>query len=138
LLKEAMSINRSLAALGQVILSLSQRIKEPEKKIHIPYRDSKLTRICQEALGGNCKTFYLFTVTPSHIDFQETLHTLKFAERTKEYECQPKILKIEKITKIDWTNLPDFPIEEKKPDLIQGQQEKISEIIEGENDQTSS
>eukprot|EP01028_Stygiella_incarcerata_P011838 TRINITY_DN69214_c0_g1_i1.p1 TRINITY_DN69214_c0_g1~~TRINITY_DN69214_c0_g1_i1.p1 ORF type:complete len:797 (+),score=190.93 TRINITY_DN69214_c0_g1_i1:421-2811(+) len=75
-LEEAKSINQSLSCLGNVIGALTN----PDA-VHIPYRDSKLTRLCQDSLGGNSNTFLLATVGPSPNSFQETLSTLLFAQR---------------------------------------------------------
>ena len=76
-LEEAKKINQSLSALGQVIKALS------DGKPHIPYRDSKLTRILQEALGGNSKTSLIVACSPHLDNIEETISTLKFAERAK-------------------------------------------------------
>jgi kinesin family protein 5 len=76
-LEEAKKINQSLSALGQVIKALS------DGKAHIPYRDSKLTRILQEALGGNSKTSLIVACSPHLDNIEETISTLKFAERAK-------------------------------------------------------
>jgi len=76
-LKEGCHINKSLLTLGTVIGKLSEGSK------HIPYRDSKLTRILQPALGGNSRTAIICTVTPAAVHSDETLSTLKFANRAK-------------------------------------------------------
>ena len=70
-------INKSLSALGQVIKALA------DGKGHIPYRDSKLTRILQEALGGNSKTSLIVACSPHLDNIEETISTLKFAQRAK-------------------------------------------------------
>jgi hypothetical protein len=75
-LDEAKSINASLSALGNVIAALT----DPHNH-HTPYRDSKLTRLLQDSLGGNSNTFLLATVGPSIESYQETLSTLLFAQR---------------------------------------------------------
>lgn len=80
-LKEAGSINKSLTVLGSVINSLVE-IAEG-KKVHIRYRDSKLTRILRDSLGGNSKTAIIANISPSSSSFGETLSTLKFAQRAK-------------------------------------------------------
>ncbi|BBN13499.1 centromeric protein E [Marchantia polymorpha subsp. ruderalis] len=80
-LKEGTHINKSLMTLGTVINKLSEG---PGKQGgHIPYRDSKLTRILQPALGGNAKTAMICTVTPDEIHIDETRGTLQFASRAK-------------------------------------------------------
>ncbi|RKP08155.1 P-loop containing nucleoside triphosphate hydrolase protein [Thamnocephalis sphaerospora] len=78
-LKEGAHINKSLLALGTVISRLAE--SGGESRGHIPYRDSKLTRILQNALGGNAKTSIICTVTPSEAFADETISTLKFARR---------------------------------------------------------
>jgi centromeric protein E len=80
-LKEGSHINKSLLTLGNVINKLSSA--EPAATAHIPYRDSKLTRILQPALGGNARTAILCAVTPAIMHMEETLSTLKFASRAK-------------------------------------------------------
>lgn len=76
-LEEAKKINLSLSALGNVIVAL---IKKAE---HIPYRDSKLTRLLQESLGGNYKTTLIVACSPSPRNIEESLNTLKFAQRAR-------------------------------------------------------
>jgi kinesin family protein 5 len=76
-LEEAKKINQSLSALGNVIKSLA------DGRGHVPYRDSKLTRILQEALGGNSKTSLLVAASPHLDNIEETLSTLRFAQRAK-------------------------------------------------------
>ncbi|XVF64221.1 hypothetical protein PTKIN_Ptkin09bG0151100 [Pterospermum kingtungense] len=79
-LKEGKYINKSLMILGNVINKLSDGSKQ---RAHIPYRDSKLTRILQPALGGNAKTSIMCTVAPEEIHIEETKGTLLFASRAK-------------------------------------------------------
>ncbi|MBA0567665.1 hypothetical protein Golob_005214, partial [Gossypium lobatum] len=79
-LKEGKYINKSLMALGNVINKLSNGAKQ---RAHIPYRDSKLTRILQTALGGNAKTSIICTVAPEEVHVEETKGTLQFASRAK-------------------------------------------------------
>lgn len=76
-LEEAKKINLSLSALGNVIKALT------EKAEHIPYRDSKLTRLLQESLGGNYKTTLIVNCSPHPRNVEDTLNTLKFAQRAK-------------------------------------------------------
>ena len=78
-LEEAKTINKSLSTLGTVISTLSHN----KKKSHIPYRDSKLTRILQDSLGGNSKTVLIITCSPSILNMSETQSTLKFGQRAK-------------------------------------------------------
>ena len=76
--KETVEINRSLSAFGKVVLALTSRGKQ-----HIPYRDSKLTRILQTSLGGNSKTTMITTISPMSTSYLESSTTLKFANRAK-------------------------------------------------------
>jgi kinesin family protein 3/17 len=86
-LEESKRINKSLSALGNVIAALTDRTG----RAHIPYRDSKLTRILEDSLGGNCRTTMLATISPALEAFQETLSTLKFANRAKNIQNAPRI-----------------------------------------------
>ncbi|XP_075713361.1 kinesin-like protein KIF21A isoform X6 [Rhinoderma darwinii] len=78
--KEGISINCGLLALGNVISALGDKSK---KSTHVPYRDSKLTRLLQDSLGGNSQTVMIACVSPSDRDFMETLNTLKYANRAR-------------------------------------------------------
>ncbi len=77
-LEEAKTINKSLSALGQVINALTD-----PKISHIPYRDSKLTRVLQDSLGGNSKTVLVIAISPSVYNGPETLSTIRFGSRAK-------------------------------------------------------
>ncbi|CAL8106522.1 unnamed protein product [Calicophoron daubneyi] len=78
--KEGISINRGLLALGNVISALGDKAK---RGCHVPYRDSKLTRLLQDSLGGNSRTIMIACISPSDCDFLETLNTLKYANRAR-------------------------------------------------------
>ncbi|XP_056116380.1 kinesin-like protein KIF21A isoform X2 [Rhinichthys klamathensis goyatoka] len=78
--KEGISINCGLLALGNVISALGDRSK---RSSHVPYRDSKLTRLLQDSLGGNSQTTMIACISPSDRDFMETLNTLKYANRAR-------------------------------------------------------
>jgi hypothetical protein len=78
--KEGISINSGLLALGNVISALGD---DSRKMSHVPYRDSKLTRLLQDSLGGNSQTLMLACISPSDADFIETLSTLKYANRAR-------------------------------------------------------
>jgi kinesin family protein 4/21/27 len=78
--KEGISINCGLLALGNVISALGDTAKRAS---HVPYRDSKLTRLLQDSLGGNSRTLMIACVSPSDRDFMETLNTLKYANRAR-------------------------------------------------------
>lgn len=82
-LKEASKINRALSSLGNVISALA------EKSPHVPYRDSKLTRLLQDSLGGNSKTIMIANIGPSEFNYNETLTTLRYAHRAKTIENKP-------------------------------------------------
>lgn len=85
-LKEATKINLSLSALGNVISALVDG-----KAKHIPYRDSKLTRLLQDSLGGNTRTLMIACVSPASRDYDETLSTLRYANRAKNIHNKPRI-----------------------------------------------
>eukprot|EP00277_Geminigera_cryophila_P008226 CAMPEP_0179417520 /NCGR_PEP_ID=MMETSP0799-20121207/7412_1 /TAXON_ID=46947 /ORGANISM="Geminigera cryophila, Strain CCMP2564" /LENGTH=722 /DNA_ID=CAMNT_0021190537 /DNA_START=61 /DNA_END=2229 /DNA_ORIENTATION=- len=85
-LKEATKINLSLSALGNVISALVD-----SKTSHIPYRDSKLTRLLQDSLGGNTKTVMVANLGPADYNYDETSSTLRYANRAKNIKNKPKI-----------------------------------------------
>ncbi|CAG7709471.1 unnamed protein product [Allacma fusca] len=83
--REAGNINQSLLTLGRVITALVEHAP------HIPYRESKLTRILKDSLGGTTKTSIIATVSPAHINTEETLSTLEYAHRAKNIYNQPVV-----------------------------------------------
>lgn len=85
-LKEATKINLSLSALGNVISALVDG-----KSKHIPYRDSKLTRLLQDSLGGNTKTLMIACLSPADNNYDESLSTLRYANRAKNIKNKPKV-----------------------------------------------
>mmetsp|Transcript_15547 Transcript_15547/g.21068 ORF Transcript_15547/g.21068 Transcript_15547/m.21068 type:complete len:329 (+) Transcript_15547:380-1366(+) len=85
-LKEATKINLSLSTLCHVISSLTD-----PKSSYIPYRDSKLTRLLQDSLGGNTKTVMIANVGPADYNFDETMNTLRYASRAKNIQNKPRI-----------------------------------------------
>ena len=87
-LEECKKINASLSALGNVIASLTDL---KSKRIHIPYRNSKITRLLEDSLGGNCKTTLIAMISPSIDAFSETCSTSKFANRAKDIQNQAVI-----------------------------------------------
>lgn len=84
-LKQGAMINLSLTSLGNVIQALT------EAREHIPYRDSKLTRLLQDSLGGNTKTLMIAAISPADYNFDETMSTLRYANRAKNIKNKPKI-----------------------------------------------
>lgn len=84
--KEAIKINLSLSALGNVISALVDG-----KSTHIPYRDSKLTRLLQDSLGGNAKTVMIAAIGPASYNYEETLTTLRYASRAKCIRNKPRV-----------------------------------------------
>lgn len=96
--KEGAAINKSLSALGNVINALSKKSKQQptssapaaSSSVHVPYRDSKLTRLLQESLGGNSLTVMIATVAPTRANFGESVSTLQFAERAKHVENEAR------------------------------------------------
>jgi len=79
-LREGAKINRSLLSLANCINALGDKNK---KGSFVPYRDSKLTRLLKDSLCGNCKTIMIANICPSNTQFEETLNTLKYANRAK-------------------------------------------------------
>ena len=79
-------INKSLTTLGKVINALIDK-----KSSHIPYRDSKLTRILSESLGGNSKTCLIITCSPHPCNDMETLSTIGFGSRARSIKNKPKV-----------------------------------------------
>uniref|UniRef100_A0A8B9UHH6 Kinesin-like protein n=1 Tax=Anas zonorhyncha TaxID=75864 RepID=A0A8B9UHH6_9AVES len=86
-LREGANINRSLLALINVINALADA---KSKKTHIPYRDSKLTRLLKDSIGGNCRTIMIAAVSPSALAYEDTYNTLKYANRAKEIKLSLK------------------------------------------------
>uniref|UniRef100_A0A1I7RLZ6 Kinesin motor domain-containing protein n=1 Tax=Bursaphelenchus xylophilus TaxID=6326 RepID=A0A1I7RLZ6_BURXY len=85
-LKEATKINLSLSALGNVISALVDG-----KSSHVPYRDSKLTRLLQDSLGGNSKTVMVANIGPASYNYDETVNTLRYANRAKNIKNKPRV-----------------------------------------------
>ncbi|XP_034973649.1 kinesin-like protein KIF18A [Zootoca vivipara] len=85
--REGANINRSLLALGNIINALA----DPKKKNqHIPYRNSNLTRLLKDSLGGNCRTIIIAAVSPSSLFYDDTYNTLKYANRAKDIKSSLK------------------------------------------------
>jgi chromosome segregation ATPase len=88
--KEGISINAGLASLGKVISQLSSR----SSGTYVSYRDSKLTRMLQDSLGGNAITYMIACVTPAEFHLSETLNTVQYAQRARNIQSKPKIQQI--------------------------------------------
>ncbi|XP_022082824.1 kinesin-like protein KIF18A isoform X2 [Acanthaster planci] len=86
--REGANINRSLLALGNCINALADGNKS--KGQHIPYRNSKLTRLLKDSLGGNCQTVMIAAISPSGLTYEDTLNTLKYASRAKNIQTKLK------------------------------------------------
>nr|KMM66636.1 kinesin-II 85 kDa subunit [Coccidioides posadasii RMSCC 3488] len=88
--KEGISINAGLASLGKVISQLSSR----HAGAHVSYRDSKLTRLLQDSLGGNAITYMIACVTPAEFHLSETLNTVQYAQRARAIQSKPRIQQV--------------------------------------------
>jgi len=108
--REAGMINQSLLTLGRVINALV------EKNSHVPYRESKLTRLLQDSLGGKTKTCIIATVSPSRLNLDETISTLDYALRAKSIKNRPELNN--KINKSILINQYVHEIEKLRHDLI--------------------
>ncbi|CAD8139634.1 unnamed protein product [Paramecium pentaurelia] len=84
-MEEGININQSLLVLGNVIKTLSDQ----KKSAHVPYRESKLTRILQDSLGGNSNTCMIACISPASSNYEETINTLKYASRAREIKNKP-------------------------------------------------
>jgi hypothetical protein len=85
-LKEGAAINLSLTMLGQCISILAEKSSGKKKDIIVPFRNSSLTRILQNALGGNSKTIMICAISPAFINYEETLSTLRYADNAKKIQ----------------------------------------------------
>ncbi|KAI4161320.1 MAG: hypothetical protein LQ342_004987 [Letrouitia transgressa] len=88
--KEGISINAGLASLGKVISQLSSR----QAGSHVSYRDSKLTRLLQDSLGGNAITYLIACITPAEFHLSETLNTVQYAQRARAIQSKPQIQQV--------------------------------------------
>ena len=145
-LKEATKINLSLSALGNVISALVDG-----KSKHIPYRDSKLTRLLQDSLGGNTKTIMIACISPAEFNYDETLSTLRYASRAKNIsnkpvinedpkdamlrEYQAEILKLKtQLANSGMTNGTESPIDLELKKNIEEEKEKLAQFYEAETE----
>ncbi|XP_069031700.1 kinesin-like protein KIF1C isoform X2 [Embiotoca jacksoni] len=90
-LKEGANINKSLTTLGKVISALAEMSSKKRKSDFIPYRDSVLTWLLKENLGGNSRTAMIAALSPADINYEETLSTLRYADRAKQIRCNAVI-----------------------------------------------
>ncbi|XP_028262681.1 kinesin-like protein KIF1C isoform X2 [Parambassis ranga] len=90
-LKEGANINKSLTTLGKVISALAEMSNKKRKSDFIPYRDSVLTWLLKENLGGNSRTAMIAALSPADINYEETLSTLRYADRAKQIRCNAVI-----------------------------------------------
>lgn len=122
--REAGSINQSLLTLGRVITALVER------RPHVPYRESKLTRLLQDSLGGKTKTSIIATISPASLDLDDTLSTLDYASRAKRITNKPEMN--QKLTKRALLRELTQEIERLRRDL-QATREKNGIFIEEAN-----
>jgi kinesin family protein 11 len=122
--REAGNINQSLLTLGRVITALV------EKRPHIPYRESKLTRLLQDSLGGKTKTSIIATISPASMDLEDTMSTLDYASRAKKITNKPEMN--QRLTKKALLREYAQEIERLRRDL-QATREKNGIYIEEEN-----
>ena len=90
-LKEGAHINKSLVTLGSVISALAEASKEKQQSKFIPYRDSVLTWLLKDSLGGNSKTIMIATISPAEVNYSEILSTLRYANRAKNIINKPTV-----------------------------------------------
>ncbi|XP_031562254.1 kinesin-like protein KIF18A isoform X2 [Actinia tenebrosa] len=93
--REGANINKSLLALGNCINALADK---ENKAGHIPYRNSKLTRLLKDSLGGNCRTVMIAAISPSRLSYEDTYNTLKYADRAKSI----KVKLSKNVVSVDW------------------------------------
>lgn len=132
-LKEGCNINKSLLVLGNVINCLADKATGKKKDVLPPYRDSSLTRILQNALGGNSKTVMICALSPALINYEETLSTLRYADRAKKIQNKAVINESEqdKVVRL----LKDENSDLKK--MIEELQKKIMGGIIGDDDKAA-
>ena len=97
-MKEAININSGLLALGNVISALADPSRGPKR--HIPFRDSKITRLLQDSLGGNAQMLMMACISPADVNEEESLNTLQYANRAKNIRNKPVINRDPMLVKI--------------------------------------
>ncbi|KAK4374008.1 hypothetical protein RND71_004685 [Anisodus tanguticus] len=122
-LKETQNINRSLSALGDVIASLAT------KSPHIPFRNSKLTHLLQDSLGGNSKTLMFVQISPNENDLSETLCSLNFASRVRGIELGPAKKQVDSMELLKYKQM----VEKGKQDMKNKdfQMKKMEDTVHG-------
>ncbi|KAM5191882.1 kinesin-like protein KIF27 [Mantella aurantiaca] len=126
--KESIQINSGLLALGNVISALA----DPKRKnAHVPYRDAKITRILKDSLGGNAKTVMITCISPSTSDFDESLNSLKYANRARNIKNKPIVN-----YNPDWDRMDEMELEIKAlREALQNQQSnRVSRISQVSQD----
>ena len=132
-LKEGSNINLSLTTLGRVISILADKSVGKNVNAHVPYRDSNLTRILQNALGGNSKTSMIATISPASSNYEETISTLQYADRVKQIKVEARA----NLTRDDMLRLAQLENEQLKKRLAEqgGSREEILMQIRQEQEQ---
>ncbi|KAK6492979.1 kinesin-like protein KIF27 isoform X1 [Huso huso] len=134
--KESIQINSGLLALGNVISALG----DPKRKsLHVPYRDTKITRILKDSLGGNTKTVMITCISPSSLNFDESLNSLKYANRAKNIKNKPIVN-----YNPDWDRMDEMELEIRAlREALQNQRaslmtrsSRVSEDLPGGHDKT--
>ncbi|XP_068093082.1 kinesin-like protein KIF27 isoform X2 [Hyperolius riggenbachi] len=126
--KESIQINSGLLALGNVISALA----DPKRKItHVPYRDAKITRILKDSLGGNAKTVMITCISPSTSNFDESLNSLKYANRARNIKNKPIVN-----YNPDWDRIDEMELEIKAlREALQNQQSnRVSRVSQASQD----
>ena len=94
-LKEATSINKSLTTLGTCMSKLAENNENNTQSLrHVPFRESILTRLLSDSLGGNCKTTLIICCSPCSYNVEESISTLRFGERAKKSKTKARINQI--------------------------------------------
>ncbi|KAG2466284.1 KIF27 protein, partial [Polypterus senegalus] len=131
--KESVQINSGLLALGNVISALG----DPKRKSqHVPYRDAKITRILKDSLGGNAKTLMIACISPSSSNFDESLNSLKYANRARNIKNKPIVNYNPEWDRIDEMELEIHALKEalqKYHGLIASQGSQVSQDLTGEH-----
>ena len=122
LMQEGISINKGLLALGNVISALTD---EKKRESFVPYRDSKLTRILQDSLGGNSRTTMIACASPADSNMDESLSTVKYAARARNIKNKPKVNRDANAILIEALR--------KQIDKLQGENNKLHALLKNNN-----